>query len=69
MTPTLTRLVIAARAPHRRLSHHLDTHTGSRMPINLLVIPQGIPHAEYLEHLEGAFDSCQDTVRAFASLS
>ena len=39
------------------------------MPINLLVIPQVIPHAQYLEHLEGAFDSGEDTVRAFASLS
>ena len=39
------------------------------MPINLLVIPQVIPHAQYLEHLQGAFDSSEDTVRAFASLS
>jgi len=69
MTPTLTRLVMAARAPHRRLSHHLDTHPGARMPINLLVIPQVIPHAQYLEHLQGAFDSSEDTVRAFGSLS
>ncbi|CCI54712.1 hypothetical protein BN13_800013 [Nostocoides jenkinsii Ben 74] len=47
MTATLTRLVMAARAPHRRLSHHLDTPgpDGARMPINLLVIPQVIPHA------------------------
>ena len=35
MTPTLTRLVMAARAPHRRVSHHLDNHPGGRMPINL----------------------------------
>ena len=71
MTPTLTRLVMAARAPHRRLSRHLDTHPrrGARMPINLLVIPQVIPHAQYLEHLDGAFDSGEDTVRLFASLS
>jgi hypothetical protein len=56
MTPTLTRLVMAARAPHRRLSHHLDTprSDGARMPINLLVIPQVIPHEQYLEHLAGA---------------
>ena len=39
------------------------------MPINLLVIPQVIPHAQYVEHLQGAFDSSEDTVRAFASLS
>ena len=69
MTPTLTRLVMAARAPRRRLSHHLDIHKRGRMSINLLVIPQVIPHAQYLEHLQGAFDSSEDTVRAFASLS
>jgi hypothetical protein len=71
MTPTLTRLVMAARAPHRRLSHHLDTtrSDGARMPINLLVIPQVIPHEQYLEHLAGAFDSSEATVRLFASLS
>ncbi len=71
MTPTLTRLIMAARAPHRRLSHHLDTPTpeGARMPINLPVIPQVIPHRQYLEHLDGAFDSSEATVRLFASLS
>jgi len=69
MTPTLTRLVMAARAPHRRLSHHLDTHPGGRMPINLVVVPQVIPHAQYLEHLQGASESGEDTVRLFASLS
>ena len=69
MTPTLTRLVMAARAPHRRLSHHLDSHPGGRMPINLTLIPQVIPHAQYLEHLDGASTSTEDTVRLFASLS
>jgi hypothetical protein len=69
MTPTLTRLVMAARAPHRRLSHHLDNHLGGRMPINLTLIPQVIPHAQYLEHLDGASTSSEDTVRLFASLS
>ncbi len=69
MTPTLTRLVMAARAPHRRLSHHLDTHPGGRMPINLTVVPQVIPHAQYLEHLHGASTSSEATVRLFASLS
>ena len=71
MTPTLTRLVMAARAPHRRLSHHLDTprSDGTPMPINLLVIPQVIPHEQYLEHLAGASDSSEATVRLFASLS
>jgi hypothetical protein len=71
MTPTLTRLVMAARAPHRRLSHHLDTtrSDGALMPINLLVIPQVIPHEQYLEHFAGASDSSEATVRIFASLS
>ncbi len=69
MTPTLTRLVMSARAPHRRLSQHLDNHLGGRMPINLTLVPQVIPHAQYLEHLDGASTSCEDTVRLFASLS
>ena len=69
MTPTLTRLVMAARAPHRRLSHHLDNHPGGRMPINLTLIPQVIPRAQYLEHLAGGSCSSEDTVRLFASLS
>ena len=71
MTATLTRLVMAARAPHRRLSHPLDTprSDGARMPINLLLIPQVIPHEQYLELLTGASDSSEPTVRLFASLS
>jgi len=71
MTTTLTRLVTAARAPQRRLSHYFDTPRpdGARMPINLIFIPQVIPHAQYLEHLQGAFDSSEATVRQFASLS
>ena len=71
MTATLTRLVMAARAPHRRLSHHLDTPRTDRAhrPINLLNIPQVIPREQYLEHLAGASDSSEATVRLFASLS
>ena len=71
MTATLTRLVMAARAPHRRLSHQLDTPRpeGAPMPLNLRVIPQVIPHEQYLEHLIGAFDSSEATVRLFTSLS
>ena len=62
---------MAARDPHRRLSHHLDTPRtdGVRMSINLLVVPQVIPHEQYVEHLAGAFDSSEATVRLFASLS
>jgi len=69
MTPTLTRLVMSARAPHRRLSHHLDNHPGGHMPINPTLVPQVIPHAQYVEHLDGASTSSEDTVRLFASLS
>ncbi len=71
MTATLTRLVTAARAPHRRLSHHLDTPRpeGARAPINLAVIPQLIPNEQYLEHLVGASASGAATIRLFASLS
>ena len=39
------------------------------MPINLLVVPQVIPHEQYLEHLAAASDSSEATVRLFASLS
>lgn len=71
MTPTLTRLVLSARSRHRRLSHHLDTHppTGAAMKINHKVIPQVIPHQQYTDHLAGASESGEETVRLFASLS
>jgi len=69
MTPTLTFLVMAARAPHRRLSHHLDNHLGGRMPINLTLVPQVIPHTQYREHLDSTSTSSEATVRLFASLS
>lgn len=39
------------------------------MPINLNLVPQVIPHSQYLEHLDGASTSSEDTVRLFASLS
>lgn len=39
------------------------------MPINLTLVPQVIPHAQYLEHLDGASTSSEDTVRLLASLS
>ncbi|AKT50932.1 TniQ family protein [Arsenicicoccus sp. oral taxon 190] len=71
MTPTLTRLVLSARSGHRRLSHHLDTHppSGVAMKINHKVVPQVIPHQQYTEHLAGASESGEETVRLFASLS
>lgn len=71
MTPTLTRLVLSARSRHRRLSHQLDTHppTGAPMKINHKVIPQVIPRQSYTDHLVGACDSGEETVRLFASHS
>ncbi|GEL98131.1 TniQ family protein [Cellulomonas terrae] len=66
MTPTLTRLVVAALAPHRRLSHHLDT--GAPMIASTDAIPQVVPHELYVAHLTGLIDSAEQTVRTFASL-
>lgn len=66
MTPTLTRLVVAALAPHRRLSHHLDT--GAPMRVSTDSIPQVVPHDLYAAHLTGLIDSTELTVRTFASL-
>jgi hypothetical protein len=68
MTPTLTRLVMVARAPHRRLSHHLDTQ-GVNVDIDTRGIPQVIPAPLHAEHLTGASSSNETTVRLFASLS
>lgn len=70
-TPTLTRLVLSARSRHRRVSHHLDTYppTGVAMKINHKVVPQVIPHQQYLDHLADTSESSEHTVRLFASLS
>lgn len=67
MTPNLTRLVMAARAPHRRLSHHLDTQERTIM-VDTRGIPQVIPAHLYDEHLVGASSASEATVRLFASL-
>ncbi len=66
MTPTLTRIIIAAHAPHRTLAHRLDTHLGLDTPMCRL--PQVLPNILYRAHLRGLFDSDPDTVRLFASL-
>jgi len=66
MTPTLTRIVMAAHAHHRTLSHRLDTHLGLDAPMGRL--PQVLPTVLYRAHLAGLFDSDPDTVRLFASL-
>jgi len=68
MTPTLTRVVFAARAPHRRLSHHLDT----RQPLARLRaenIPQVMPGDLYHRHLAEVIDRGDDTGRLFASIA
>jgi len=67
MTSTLTRLVMAARAPHRRLSHHLDTLEHPIL-VDTRGIPQVIPADLYAEHLVGASSASEATVRLFASL-
>ncbi len=67
MTATLTRLVMAARAPHRRLSHHLDTQEHP-IVVDTRGIPQVIPAPLYAEHLVGASSASETTVRLFASL-
>ena len=67
MTPTLTRLVMAALAPHRRLSHHLDSQE-ARMDVDTRGVPQVIPATLYEQHLAGASSSSEATVRLFASL-
>jgi hypothetical protein len=67
MTTTLTRLVMAARAPHRRLSHHLDTQEHP-IVVDTRGIPQVIHAHLYREHLAGASSSSETTLRLFASL-
>lgn len=65
MTPTLTRLVLAARAPHRRLSTLLD-HTERLAPLRH--IPQMLPTELFERHLADAFDSGPATVRLFTTM-
>jgi len=66
MSPTLTRIIMAAHAPHRTLSHRLGTHLGLDAPMCRL--PQVLPTVLYRAHLAGLFDSDPDTVALFASL-
>ena len=68
MTPTISRLVMAACAPHRRLSHHLDTREHP-MLVDTRGIPQVIPAPLYTEHLADTSSASENTVRLFASLS
>lgn len=65
MTSTVTRLVLAARAPHRRLSTLLD-HTEPLAPLRF--IPQMLPTELFERHLADAFDSGAETVRLFTTM-
>ncbi len=65
MTTSLTGLVMAARAPHRRLSTLLD-HTEPLAPLRF--IPQMLPTELFERHLADAFDSGAETVRLFTTL-
>ncbi len=66
MTPALSRIILAAHAPHRALSHRLRTHRGLHGPLRR--VPQVLPTDLYQDHLRGLSDSEPDTVRLFASL-
>ena len=39
------------------------------MPVNLIVVPQVLPHDTFVEHLDGAFACPPLDVRLFGSLS
>jgi hypothetical protein len=66
MTPTLTRLVMAAHAPRRRLSHLLDQQPP--LTASTRQIPQVLPQHLVRDHLGGLFDSRPATIGLFASL-
>ena len=66
MTPTLTRLVMAAHAPRRRLSHLLDQQPP--LTASTRQVPQVLPGRHVDEHLAGLFDSRPATIGLFASL-
>jgi hypothetical protein len=66
MTPTLTRLVMTAHAPRRRLSHLLDQ--SPPLTASTRQIPQVLPARLVDEYLAGLFDSRPATVGLFASL-
>ncbi|WP_265442513.1 hypothetical protein [Flexivirga meconopsidis] len=62
--PTITRLLLAAATPRRRLSHRLPTETGLQLPLHW--IPHHLPAG-----LDDVFAECglsRATFRAFAAL-
>ncbi|MGL5826479.1 MAG: TniQ family protein [Nocardioides sp.] len=66
MTPTLTRLVMAAHAPRRRLSQLLDQ--SAPLTPSTRQIPQVLPDHLVRTHLATLFDSRPATVGLFAAL-
>jgi len=54
MTPALSRIILAAHAPHRALSHRLGTHRGLHGPLRR--VPQVLPTDLYQDHLRGLSD-------------
>ena len=66
MTPTLTRLVMAAHSPRRRLSHLLDQ--SPPLTASTRQIPQVLPARLVDEYLAGLFNARPATVGLFASL-
>lgn len=66
MTPTLSRLVMAATASRRRLATVLDAEPPASLPDSML--PQVIPAGPYATHLAGMLDVTDRTGRLFASL-
>jgi hypothetical protein len=65
MTPTLSRLVMAATATRRRLATLLDT-SGGALPMT--AIPQVTPPGVYDSHVAGMLDVTAHTGRLFVSL-
>jgi hypothetical protein len=65
MTPTLSRLVMAATATRRRLATLLDTSVGA---LPLTAIPQVTPAGVYDSHVSGMLDVTARTGRLFVSL-
>lgn len=66
MTATLTRLVVAAQASHRRLAYQLDQLAPSGL--DLALVPPRLPVDLYERYCLGVFACTPSTVRTFASL-
>lgn len=66
MTPTLTRLVMAATATRRRITTLLDQPRKRRLAVT--AIPQAISADQYEKHLAGRLDVTAPTGRLYAAL-